>query len=170
MSAKGSDQADEVMQEPSVRKRFFTPRSANSYSMLRARMGGLSKPTRPTQNHSGYSYKGRYATRLSRENPGGLSSATLKILSSANPTLASLPSSNSCPISVTPCGTRRGGENFGKGCCGSGAQSLRASDTSTKPARKVNDGCPVELVMTSISSRNDGTSNRSTSEKMRAIS
>ena len=31
-------------------------------------------------------------------------------------------------MSVTPCGTRRGGENFGSGCVGSGAQSLRASD------------------------------------------
>ena len=38
-----------------------------------------------------------------------------------------MPSSNKRPISVTPCGTRRGGENFGSGCAGSGAQSLRAS-------------------------------------------
>ena len=30
-------------------------------------------------------------------------------------------------MSVTPCGTRRGGENFGSGFAGSGAQSLRAS-------------------------------------------
>src|SRR5689334_15427512 len=56
-----------------------------------------------------------------------------------------VPSSNKRPMSVTPCGTRRGGENFGKGCCGSGAQSLRASDTSTKPAGKVSDGWPGEV-------------------------
>ena len=37
------------------------------------------------------------------------------------------PHRSSRPISVTPCGTRRGGENFGSGCFGSGAQSLRAS-------------------------------------------
>ena len=42
--------------------------------------------------------------------------------------------------------------------------------TSTKPARSVSDGCPVKLLMVSISSRSDGTSSRSTSEKMRAIS
>src|SRR6185503_20749324 len=65
---------------------------------------------------------------------------------------------------------RRGGENFGKGCCGSGAQSLRASDTSTKPAGKVSDGWPVKLVMTSISSRKEGTSSKSTYENRRAIS
>ena len=50
----------------------------------------------------------------------------------------------------------------GSGWFGSGAQSLRASDTSTKPARSVSDGCPVKLVMVSISSRSEGTSSRST--------
>ena len=38
----------------------------------------------------------------------------------------------------------------------SGAQSLRASDTSTNPARSVSEGCPVKLVMVSISSRKRG--------------
>ena len=61
------------------------------------------------------------------------------------PTRPIVPSSNSRPMSVTPCGTRRGGENFGSGFAGSGAQSLRASDTSTKPARNVSDGWPVKL-------------------------
>jgi hypothetical protein len=73
-------------------------------------------------------------------------------------------------MSVTPCGTRRGGENLGKGWAGSGAQSLRASATSTKPARNVSDGCPVKFVIVSISSRSEGTSSRSTYEKIRAIS
>ena len=71
---------------------------------------------------------------------------------------------------MTPCGTRRGGENLGSGFVGSGAQSLRASETSTNPARRVSDGCPVKLVMVSISSRSDGTSSRSTCENTRAIS
>ena len=48
---------------------------------------------------------------------------------------------------MTPCGTRRGGENFGNGCAGSGAQSLRASATCTKPARSVSDGWPVKLAI-----------------------
>jgi hypothetical protein len=46
-------------------------------------------------------------------------------------------------MKVTLCGTR-GGENPGSGCAGSGAQSLRASETSTKPASY---GWPVKLVM-----------------------
>jgi hypothetical protein len=50
-------------------------------------------------------------------------------------------------MKVTLCGTRRGGENPGSGCAGSGGQSLRASETSTKPAREVSDGWPVKLVM-----------------------
>src|SRR5439155_6514451 len=53
---------------------------------------------------------------------------------------------------------------------GSGAQSERASDTWTKPARRVSEGWPVWLLMVSISSRSEGTSSKSTSEKMRAIS
>ena len=40
----------------------------------------------------------------------------------------------------------------------------------TKPARNVSEGCPVKLVMVSISSRNEGTRSRSTCEKTRAIS
>ncbi len=63
-----------------------------------------------------------------------------------------------------------GGENFGSGFAGSGAQSLRASDTWTKPARSVSDGWPVKFDSVSISSRSDGTSSRSTSENTRAIS
>ena len=86
------------------------------------------------------------------------------------PTRPISPSSNSRPRSVMPCGTRRGGVNFGSGFAGSGAQSLRASDTSTNPARSVSDGWPVKLVMVSCSSRSDGTSSTSTSRKMRAIS
>src|SRR5213078_346979 len=67
-------------------------------------------------------------------------------------------------------GTRRAGENLGRGFFGSGAQSERASETSTKPARKVREGWPVWLLIVSISSRREGTSNKSTCEKMRAIS
>ena len=52
--------------------------------------------------------------------------------------------------------------NVGSGLLGSGAQSLRASETSTKPVRSVSDGWPVKLVMVSISSRREGTSRRST--------
>ena len=37
-------------------------------------------------------------------------------------------------------------------------QSLCPSETSTKPARNVSDGCPVKLLIVSISSRSDGTS------------
>ena len=102
--------------------------------------------------------------------PCGGSAATFQERSRARPARPSVPSSNSLPISVTPCGTRRGGENFGSGCSGSGAQSLRASETSTNPARSVSDGWPVKLLMVSISSRSEGTSSRSTCEKTRAIS
>src|SRR5467141_4998113 len=101
---------------------------------------------------------------------GGRWLATAKARSRAMPTRPSVPSSKRPPIRVTPWGTRRGGENLGKGFFGSGAQSERASETSTKPARKVSEGWPVWLLMVSISSRSEGTSNRSTSEKMRAIS
>ena len=76
----------------------------------------------------------RFPNRLSTgplnaalQKPGGRSPATPNARSSARPARAIVPSSNSRPISVTPCGTRRGGENFGSGCAGSGAQSLRAS-------------------------------------------
>ena len=54
------------------------------------------------------------------------------------------------------------GANFGSGCAGSGAQSLRAWPTSTKPARRVSDGWPVWFEMVSISSRSEGTRSRST--------
>ena len=64
-----------------------------------------------------------------------------------------VPSSNNRPISVTPCGTRLGGENFGSGLLGSGAQSVRASPTSMNPALIVSDGCPVKFVIVNISSR-----------------
>src|SRR5437762_8421546 len=104
------------------------------------------------------------------QNPGGRSPMTLKLRSRASPARPSVPSSKNRPMRVTPWGTRRGGENLGSGLLGSGAQSLRASDTSTKPARSVSEGCPVKLVMVSISSRSDGTSSRSTWEKTRAIS
>jgi len=95
---------------------------------------------------------------------------TSKARSRAIPALPNLPSSKSLPIRVTPCGTRRGGENFGNGLLGSGAQSLRASDTSTNPARKVSEGWPVKFVMVSISSRSEGTKSKSTWEKTRDIS
>src|SRR5262245_53789009 len=104
------------------------------------------------------------------QNPGGRSSTTPKARSNAKPTLPKVPSSNKRPIRVTPCGTRRGVVNVGRGLFGSGAQSLRAFDTSTKPARNVSEGCPVKLVMVKISSRKEGTSRRSTSEKTRSIS
>src|SRR2546429_6425789 len=39
------------------------------------------------------------------------------------------PSSNSRPMIVIPCGTRRGGLNFGSGLAGSGAQSLDRKST-----------------------------------------
>src|SRR5271163_4042434 len=110
------------------------------------------------------------ATAPPTQNPAGRSFTTANARSSAIPACPSVPSSNSRPISVTPCGTRRGGENFGSGFAGSGAQSLRASETSTNPARSVSEGCPVKLVIVNISSRSDGTSSKSTSEKTRAIS
>src|SRR4051812_44756623 len=81
--------------------------------------------------------------------PGGLSPVTAKSLSSATPTRPTKPSSKRRPRSVMPCGTRRGGSNFGRGFAGSGAQSLRASETSTNPARSVSDGWPVKFVMVS---------------------
>ena len=79
------------------------------------------------------------------QNPAGLSRMTSRFFSSSSPAAPNVPSSNRRPIRVTPWGTRRGGENFGSGCFGSGAQSLRASETSTNPARSVSDGCPVKL-------------------------
>src|SRR5204862_388184 len=81
-----------------------------------------------------------------------------------------VPSSKRRPMSVMPCGTRRGGLNFGSGFLGSGGQWLRASETLTNPARSVSEGWPVKLVIVSISSRKDGTSNKSTCEKMGALS
>ena len=39
---------------------------------------------------------------------------------------------------------------------GFGAQSLRASETLTNPARSVSDGCPVKFEIVSISSRSEG--------------
>src|SRR5580704_17197865 len=110
------------------------------------------------------------ACRIGAQKPGGRSLTTPKLRSSASPALTIVPSSNNRPISVTPWGTRRGGEKVGRGCSGSGAQSLRASETSTKPARRVSDGCPVLFEITSISSRSDGTRSRSTPAKTRAIS
>ena len=53
-----------------------------------------------------------------RQNPAGRSAITFSDLSSARPARATVPSSNNRPSSVTPCGTRRGGENFGSGCAG----------------------------------------------------
>ena len=81
------------------------------------------------------------------------------------PTCPTSPSSNNRPRIVMPCGTRRGGLNFGSGCAGSGAQSLRASETFTNPARSVSDGCPVKFVIVSCSSRSDGTISTSTSSE-----
>ncbi len=49
------------------------------------------------------------------QNDGGRWSATAKARSSAIPARPSVPSSKSRPIKVMPCGTRRGGENFGNG-------------------------------------------------------
>src|SRR6476659_7817924 len=69
----------------------------------------------------------------SDQNPGDRSPDTPNALSSSMPTLPSSPSSNNRPTSVIPWGTRRGGSNLGSGLEGSGAQSLRASDTSTNP-------------------------------------
>src|SRR5438445_755937 len=112
----------------------------------------------------------RYDSRLAGVKPGMRSKATPKARSRARLARQRVPSSKRRPSRVTPWGTRRGGENFGNGFCGSGAQSERASETSTKPARSVSEGWPVLLLMVSISSRSEGTSSRSTSEKMRAIS
>src|SRR5271169_1731492 len=77
---------------------------------------------------------------LKSQNPGGLSPTTPKARSSARPALTMGPSSNRRPIKVTPWGTRRGGANVGRGWSGSGAQSLRAFATSTKPARSTRAG------------------------------
>ncbi len=54
------------------------------------------------------------------QNPGGLSPATRKAASRAMPAAPRRPSSKGGAISVTPCGTRRGGENFGRGMRGIG--------------------------------------------------
>jgi hypothetical protein len=55
------------------------------------------------------------ATTDDLQNPGGRSDLTANSRSSAIPARPSVPSSNSRPTSVTPCGTRLGGENFGRG-------------------------------------------------------
>ena len=60
------------------------------------------------------------------QNPFGRSPRTPNAFSSAIPARPIVPSSKSRPISVTPWGTRRFGENFASGRAGSGAQSLRA--------------------------------------------
>ena len=57
----------------------------------------------------------------------GRSAPTAASRSSASPARNRVPSSNSRPMRVTPCGTRRGGLNVGSGLAGSGAQSVRAS-------------------------------------------
>ena len=49
------------------------------------------------------------------QKPDGRSFPTPNARSSARPARATVPSSNKRPSSVTPCGTRRGGENFGSG-------------------------------------------------------
>ncbi len=49
------------------------------------------------------------------QKPRGRSPTTPSDRSSASPAVAIVPSSNNWPISVTPCGTLRGGENFGSG-------------------------------------------------------
>jgi threonine/homoserine/homoserine lactone efflux protein len=49
------------------------------------------------------------------QNEAGRSSAMPKARSNAIPAWVSVPSSNSLPINVMPCGTLRGGENFGSG-------------------------------------------------------
>src|SRR5450755_55792 len=55
------------------------------------------------------------ACRIGAQKPGGRSLTTPKIRSSASPALTIVPSSNNRPISVTPWGTRRGGEKVGRG-------------------------------------------------------
>ena len=101
-------------------------------------------------------------SRRRSQNPGGRSPTTLNARSSAMPACTKRAFVEQRPSSVMPCGTRRGGLNFGSGFAGSGAQSLRASDTFTNPARSVSDGWPVKFEIVSISSRSDGTSRRST--------
>src|SRR5260370_41899631 len=120
----------------------------------------------PPSNNLGKTPKSR---KSANQKEGGRSEATAKARSRAMPTRPRVPSSKRRPIKVMPWGTRRGGENLGRGFFGSGAQSERASETWTKPARKVSEGWPVWLLMVRISSRSDGTSRRSTSENMRAI-
>src|SRR6267378_3156273 len=71
---------------------------------------------------------------------GGRWLETGKARSRAMPTRPRVPSAKRRPIRVMPWGTRRGGENFGSGFFGSGDQSERASETSTKPARRVSEG------------------------------
>src|SRR5216684_4397437 len=119
----------------------------------------------PTKKQLAAVYVGRESQK-----EGGRSAATAKARSRAMPARPRMPSSKRRPIKVMPWGTRRGGENFGRGSFGSGAQSERASATWTKPARSVSEGWPVWLLMVSISSRSEGTRSRSTSEKMCAIS
>ena len=55
------------------------------------------------------------ACRIGAQKPGGRSLTTPKLRSSASPALTIVPSSNNRPISVTPWGTRRGGEKVGRG-------------------------------------------------------
>src|SRR5882762_10461401 len=78
--------------------------------------------------------------RAADQKEGGRWLATAKARSRAMPTRPRVPSSKRRPIRVMPWGSRRGEENFGSGFFGSGAQSERASETSTKPARRVSEG------------------------------
>ena len=57
---------------------------------------------------------------LTTDHPAAAPPTTPNARSSASPARATVPSSNSRPSSVTPCGTRRGGENFGSGFFGIG--------------------------------------------------
>src|SRR5262249_6122398 len=104
------------------------------------------------------------------QNPGGRSPATPDAFSRAIATAPIVPSSKRRPISETPCGTRRGVENFGIGFFGSGAQSLRASVTCRKPVRSTIAGWPVKLVIVRASSRSGGDRSTSIFAKRRAIS
>ena len=85
---------------------------------------------------------------MSHVNPPGLSPITSAARSIAMPTRPIVPSSKSRPISVTPCGTRRGGSNFGSGFVRVGrpvAARLRhlhesRAQRERRMAREVGDG------------------------------
>ena len=115
-----------------VQNRAGDPITIGGIALLLARRRER-RVLRPGETRDSTRSADRAAARLDEkpQNPGGRSAATPNACSSANPTWPTQPVLEQPADDRDAMGTRRGGANFGSGFAGSGAQSLRASDTST---------------------------------------